>query len=64
MNPSKTFSAASHIKQHTIGNYELLRCHIHQEVKLRISLRGSWTILLTWTAIPNDVPTAIYSLDQ
>lgn len=47
MNPSKTFSAASRIKQHTIGNYELLRCHIHQEVKLRISLRGSWTILLT-----------------
>lgn len=39
MNPSETFNcrAVSYIKQNTIGNHELLKCHIiHQEVELRV----------------------------
>lgn len=39
MNPSETFncSAVSYIKQNTIGNHELLKCHIiHPEVELRV----------------------------
>lgn len=60
MNPSETFncSAVSYIKQNTIGNHELLKCHIiHPEVELRVFFRGPWTILLTWTTVPSDVPS-------
>lgn len=37
MNPSETFNCSAYIKQNTIGNHELLKCHIiHPEVELRV----------------------------